>query len=83
MIRVKKSYILSIKNHADPNHCFVHGDNEAEAVLHLMFISSNRFQLFKVRRLKNHIPIQKELVRLLPKRLYLLEKDDSKILNTG
>ncbi len=60
----------NLKNNANLNHCFVHGGNAAEAVLYLMFIASNLFQLFKVRRLKNHIPIQKELVRLLLKGFY-------------
>ena len=73
----------NLKNNANLNHCFVHGGNAAEAVLYLMFIASNLFQLFKVRRLKNHVPIQKELVRLLLKGLYLLDNNDSKILNTG
>ncbi len=42
----------NLKNNANLNHCFVHGGNAVEAVLYLMFIASNMFQLFKVRRLK-------------------------------
>jgi len=73
----------NLKNNANLNHCFVHGENAAEAVLCLIFIASNLFQLFKVRRLKNHVPIQKELVRLLLKGLYLLHKYGNSILDTG
>jgi len=73
----------NLKNNANLNHCFVHGGNAVEAVLYLMFIASNLFQLFKVRRLKNHIPIQKELVRLLLKGLYFSQRCDDYILDTG
>ena len=73
----------NLKNNANLNHCFVHGGNATEAVLYLMFIASNLFQLFKVRRLKNHIPIQKELVRLLFKGLYLSHICNNYILDTG
>ncbi|MEX1378409.1 MAG: transposase, partial [Eubacteriales bacterium] len=82
-LNIENRVFNNLKNNANLNHCFVHGGNAPEAVLYLMFIASNLFQLFKVRRLKNHILIQKELVRLLLKGLYLLEKDDSKILNSG
>ena len=73
----------NLKNNANLNHCFVHGGNAAEAVLYLMFIASNLFQLFKVRRLKNHVPIQKELVRLLLKGLYFSQRYDEHVLDTG
>jgi len=73
----------NLKNHANLNHCFVHGGNSAKAVLYLMFIASNLFQLFKVRRLKNHVPIQKELVRLLVKGLYFSTKYEYLFLDTG
>ncbi len=39
-----------------------------------LIIASNLFQLFKLRRIKNHVKIQRELVRLLLKGLYLLKK---------
>ena len=55
----------NLKNNANLNHCFVHGGIAVEAVLYLMFIASNLLNLFKERRLKNHIPNQTELVRLL------------------
>ena len=73
----------NLKKYANLNHCFVHGGNAVEAVLYLMFIASNLFQLFKVRRLKNHIPIQKELVRLLLKGLYFSQRCDEHVLDTG
>ena len=49
----------------------------------IIFISSNLFQLFKERRIKNQVPIQKELARLLLKGLYLLKYDSDLIFNTG
>lgn len=73
----------NLKNNANLNHCFVHGGNAVEAVLYLMFIASNLFQLFKVRRLKNHVPVQKELVRLLLKGLYFSKGYDDLFLDTG
>jgi len=73
----------NLKNNANLNHCFVHGGNAAESVLYLMFIASNLFQLFKVRRLKNHVPVQKELVRLLLKGFYFSQRCNDYILDTG
>lgn len=73
----------NLKNNANLDHCFVHGGNAVEAVLYLMFIASNLFQLFKVRRIKNHISIQKELVRLLVKGLYLVRRNDIIVLNSS
>lgn len=73
----------NLKNNANLNHCYVHGGNSAEAVLYLMFIASNLFQLFKVWRLKNHVIIQKELVRLLFKDFYFSAKYEILILDTG
>jgi len=43
----------NFKNNANLNLCFVHGGNAAEAVLYLMVIASNLFQLFNTQRLKN------------------------------
>ena len=73
----------NLKNNANLNHCFVHGGNAAEAVLYLMFIASNLFQLFKVRRLRNHILIQKELVRLLLKGLYMMKYKDRLLFSSA
>ncbi len=73
----------NLKTYAGLEHCYVHGGNSVEAVLSLIFIANNLFQLFKVRRIKNHIPIQKELVRLLLKGLYLLKYDRKLIFNTS
>ncbi len=73
----------NMKQGAGLEHCFVHGGNAVEAVLWLIFIAGNLFQLFKLRRMKNHIPIQKELVRLLLKGLYLLKYDRKLIIDTG
>lgn len=62
----------NLKSNANLDHCFVHGGNAVEAVLYLMFISSNLLQLFKIRRIRNIIRSQKELVRLLLRDFYAL-----------
>jgi len=73
----------NLKNHANLNHSFVHGGNAVESILYLMFIASNLFQLFKMRRLKNHVPIQVELVRLLHRGLYQADKKSIPFFNTA
>ena len=80
---IENQVFNNLKNNANLNHCFVHGGNAAEAVLYLMFIAYNLFQLFKARRLKNHVPVQKELVRLLLKGLYFYRSCNGYILDTG
>ena len=73
----------NLKTEAALDHCFVHGGNAVEAILYLIFISSNLFQLFRLRRIKNHIKRQKELVRLLLKGLYLLKYDSKLIFSSA
>jgi predicted transposase YbfD/YdcC len=73
----------NLKTEAALDHCFVHGGNSVAAILNFIFIASNLFQLFKQRRIKNHVSLQKELVRLLLKGLYLLKFDRSLIFNSG
>jgi predicted transposase YbfD/YdcC len=73
----------NLKTEAALGHCFVHGGNAVEAILYLIFIASNLFQLFMQRRIKNTVTIQKELVRLLLKGLYLLKYDKNLIFNSG
>ena len=72
-----------MKQEAGLGHCFVHGGNAVEAILYLIFIAANLFQLFKARRIKNQVPIQRELVRLLLKGLYLLKRDKRLMFDTG
>ena len=72
----------NLKNEAALNHCFIHGGNGVEAILSFIFIASNLFQLFKQKRIKNTITLQKELVRLLLKGLYLLKYDRALIFNS-
>ena len=79
---IENSIFNNLKNEAAMGHCFVHGGNAVEAILYSIFIASNLFQLFKLRRIKNHVPIQKELVRLLLKGLYLLKYDKNLIFDT-
>ena len=73
----------NLKTEAALGHCFVHGGNAVEAILYLLFTAANLFQLFKDRRIKNHVPIQRELVRLLLKGLYMLKHDARLIFDTG
>lgn len=73
----------NLKNNASLAHCFVHGGNAIEAILYLLFIASSIFQLFKLKRLKNHIKIQKELVRLLRKGLYTIKRNQEIIFNSA
>ena len=37
----------NLKKEANLGHCFVHGVSAVEAILHLIFIANNLFQLFK------------------------------------
>ena len=79
---IENSVFNNLKNEVAMGYCFVHGGNSVEAILYLIFISSNIFQLFKLRRIKNYVEIQKELVRLLLKGLYLLKYDKKIIFDT-
>ena len=79
---IENQVFNNLKNHANMDHCFVHGGNAVEAILYLMFIASNLFQLFKTRRLKNHVPIQIELIRLLHRGLYQVDRKTIAFLNT-
>ena len=80
---IENQVFNNLKNNANMDHCFVHGGNAVEAILYLMFIASNLFQLFKTRRLKNHVPIQIELIRLLHRGLYQTDRKTIAFLNTA
>ena len=71
-----------MKKECGLEHCFVHGGNAVEAVLCLIFIASNLMQLFYHRRIKKNVATQSELVRLLLKGLYLLNRKSELIFNT-
>ena len=73
----------NLKTEAALGHCFVHGGNAVEAILYLIFIASNLFQLFMQRRIRNTVTIQKELIRLMLKGLYLLKYDKDLIFSSG
>jgi len=70
---IENSIFNNLKRECGLEHCFVHGGNAVEAVLHLIFIASNIMQLFLIRRLRNHFATQREMVRLLLKGLYTLK----------
>ena len=80
---VESKTFNNLKNNASLTHCFVYGGNVIEAILYLLFIASNIFQLFKQKRLRNHIKIQKELVRLLRKELYTIKRREEIIFNSA
>ena len=73
----------NLKNNANLSHCFVHGGNAVEGVLYLLFIASNIFQLFKIRRLRNSTKNQKELARLLRKGLYTIKRSKEIVFNSA
>ena len=62
----------NLKNECDLDHCYVHGGNSVEAILYLIFISSNLKRLFLVRRLKKNHKTQREMVRLFLRGLYFI-----------
>ncbi|MFA6807554.1 MAG: hypothetical protein WCR27_01030 [Eubacteriales bacterium] len=70
---IENSIFNNLKTECGLEHCFVYGGNAVEAVLYLIFIASNIMQLFLVRRLRNLFTTQREIVRLLLKKLYLLK----------
>jgi len=73
----------NLKNNANLSHCFVHGGNAVEAILYLLFIASNIFQLFKIRRLRNSTKNQKELEGLLRKGMYTIKRRKEIIFNSA
>lgn len=80
---IENSIFHNLKTECGLEHCFVHGGNGIEAVICLMFIASNIFQLFYHRRIKKSLKTQVELVRQLLKGLYLLKRMPKLIFNTG
>jgi hypothetical protein len=80
---IENSIFHNLKTECGLEHCFVHGGNAIEAVLCLIFIASNLFQLFYHRRIKRSIKTQVELVRLMIKGLYLLKRNQELIISTG
>ena len=80
---IENSIFNNLKNNASMEHCFVHGGNGLEAILYLQFIASNLFQLFKLKRIRDTINNQRELVRQLFKGLYLLKYDKELLINSS
>ena len=80
---IENSIFNNLKSECGLEHCFVHGGKAVEAVLYLIFIASNLMQLFFCRRLKKHIPSQRELVWLLLKGLYLLKYETEFIFSSA
>ena len=80
---IENSIFNNLKSECGLEHCYVHGGNAVEAVIYLLFIAANFMQLFYCRRLKESVPTQRELVRLLLKGLYLLEYDKELILSSA
>ncbi len=80
---IENSIFHNLKTECGLEHCYVHGGNSIEAVLCLIFITSNFIQLFYHRRIKKSVQTQVELVRLLLKGLYLLKKKPDVVFSTG
>jgi hypothetical protein len=80
---IENSIFHNLKVECGLEHCFVHGGNAIEAVLCLIFISSNLMQLFYHRRIKKSLKTQVELSRQLLKGLYLLKRIPGVIFNSG
>ena len=55
----------NMKEHCGLDHCYVHGGNDVEAIIYLIFIAANILQLFLCRRLRRNYETQKEIVRLI------------------
>lgn len=72
----------NLKSEASLGHYYVHGGKAIETIAGMIFIASNLFQLFKQRRIKNQVKIQKNLIRLLLKGLYLLKYNKGLIFDT-
>lgn len=79
---IENSIFNNLKKESGLEHCFVHGGKAVEAVLYLIFIASNIMQLFLFRRLRKHFSIQREIVRLLLKGLYLIEYKSELVFNS-
>ena len=73
MWNIENCIFNNLKTECGLEHCYVHGGNAVEAVIYLIFISSNIMQLFLQRRLKKHYETQKEIIRLMIKGLYMLD----------
>lgn len=80
---IENSIFNNLKKECGLEHCFVHGGNSVEAVIYCLFIAANFMQMFFHRRLKEFVPTQRELVRLLLKGLYLLKYDKDLILSSA
>ncbi|KLU66406.1 transposase DDE domain protein [Desulfosporosinus acididurans] len=80
---IENSIFNNLKSECGLEHCFVHDGNAVEAVLNLIFISSNITQLFLVRRLRDHFTTQREMVRLLLKGLYLMKYKDELVFSSS
>ncbi|KLU65779.1 transposase DDE domain protein [Desulfosporosinus acididurans] len=80
---IENSIFNNLKSECGLEHCFVHGGNAVEAVLNLIFIASNITQLFLVRRLRNQLTTQREMVRLLLKGLYLMKYKEELVFSSS
>jgi hypothetical protein len=82
LMNFENAILNTLENEASLDHYFVHGGNAVEAIPYCIFITSNLFELFKQRRIKNRIGSQRKLVRQLFKDLYLLKYERCKIFDT-
>ncbi|KLU64482.1 transposase DDE domain protein [Desulfosporosinus acididurans] len=80
---IENSIFNNLKSECGLEHCFVHGGKAVEAVLNLIIIASNLMQLFLVRRLRNQLTTQREMVRLLLKGLYLMKYKEELVFSSS
>jgi hypothetical protein len=69
---IENSIFHNLKAECGLEHCFVHGGNAMEAMICLMFISSNCVQLFYHRRVKLAIKARRERFFTYPIRLHII-----------
>ena len=79
---IENSIFHNLKTECGLEHCFTHGGNAIEAVLCLIFITSNFVQLFYHRRIRKSVKTQVELIRQFIKGLYTLKRNKELIFYT-
>ena len=80
---IENSIFNNLKTECGLKHCFVHGGNLVEVITAMIFIASNFMQMFYYRRLRESVPTQRELIRLLLKGLYFLKYEKELVLSSA
>ena len=80
---IENSIFNNLKKACGLEHCFVHGGNSVKVMTAMIFIASNFMQMFYYRRLRESVPTQRELIRLLLKCLYFLKYEKELVLSSA